>query len=275
MILPRICAFFTPSNEWNSLHVVRRFQHWSWKTQHYYLIAISINMISILFAMTLFNRDILFLITLVESTATFVFPRRTLIIALPCAQVEFTDPRWIPLTRRTTHICGTECEVDVVTWYAFPYLEIRSRLTVLPRENVIPNYRSDLDKRTILISRSARGWSSSLTRTILYRMNEQTRPAPSLPSWRLGGFPLPRNSLGKRFRELGGRPWTLESATLFPKGPCGRRSSRTSRNLGQGWFLVIQSEGCRSGAVHPIKSSTQTFECVSNPIRGSPSHYWP
>ena len=29
----------------------------------------------------------------VESTAIFVIPRRTLIIALPCDQVEFTDPR--------------------------------------------------------------------------------------------------------------------------------------------------------------------------------------
>ena len=189
-----------------------------------------------------------------------MIPRRTLIIALPCAQVEFTDPRWIPLTRRITHpvvrkdsrsrrvMCVSVsrdplkigrppswgrvtltrlvflredvlCVLPNVYLIVLPReddlactewtnrlvnctnLEIRSRFTVLPREDVM---------RRVSIVDSYRAKSSLV----------KTPPPP------LGVFFLSRNSLGKGFRELGrgggggGRePWKVR--LHFPKGPCG------------------------------------------------------
>ena len=123
----------------------------------------------------------------VESTATFVIPRRTLIIALPCAQVEFTDPRWIPLTRRTTHpVVGKDSRsrrVMCVSVSRDP-LEIgrppswgRVTLTrlVFPREDVLcvlPNVY------LIVLPRE----------DVMPRVSIVDSTAPSLPSWRLGDF---------------------------------------------------------------------------------------
>ena len=106
--------------------------------------------------------------------------------------VKFTDlvRGWIPLCPKDHPQCGTECEVDVVG-YGFPNLEIRSRLTVLPREDVCISL-------TVL--------------TVL------THDPPSLPRWRLGGFPLPRNRkgiprIGRADVNLGGK-----CDFAFPRG---------------------------------------------------------
>ena len=57
-------------------------------------------------------------------------------------------------------------------------------------------------------------------------------PRQVLPHEDLGVFPLPRNNLGKGFRELGGRPWTLESATSLSQGAMWP-IPKTHSNLGR------------------------------------------
>ena len=144
--------------------------------------------------------------------------------------------------------CETECEIDV--------FDVRSTESRDPLE---------IEICLILRWECRRIWSSPTN------WSYSNRVPPSLPR------PFPRNSLGKEFWEFSaGGIWREQWNFPFPKEPCGHCSSRTSRNLGQGWSPVILSVECRPGAVYSIISSTQTFECVSNPIRAtSHGHCWP
>ena len=163
----------------------------------------------------------------------------------------------------------------------WPYVLYCLYLTVLPCENVLTNWSDStyyLHVPNFRISRSTRDWQFPPVRicvfTCLYRLVLTPDP-PSLPRWRPGVFS--RNSLEKGFREFSaGGIWREQWNFPFPKGPCGHCLSRTRRNLGQEWSPIMLSVGCRPGAVHPIFSSTQIFEWVSNPIRATNhDHCWP
>ena len=176
---------------------------------------------------------------------------------------------YLSLTLRTVCVPNFRPREDVPNYRSdYTNLEIRSKLTVLPREDVcccliVLTSRTSESRDPLEIhspplwGRNAKGkctWSSSLVRTILPVQIGRTDSWPRLPSWRLEGFPLPRNSLGKGFRELGGRTWTLESATSLSQGTMWS-IPKTHRNLGQGWLFKLEVK-CRLKYLHPPRKCT-------------------
>ena len=160
------------------------------------------------------------------------------------------------------------CAVEfTATWFADEF-HFAPRTT----HNVGPNMKSTWLATNFRISKSSRDWQSSLVRisltlpdlTARTERNDRTTCTdcthcihpPSLPRWRLGGFPLPRNSLGKGFQKLDGRTSTLvESATSLSQGVMWF-IPKTHRNLGQGWLIGLEVRCRPSACIHRGKYTT-------------------
>ena len=189
----------------------------------------------------------------VESTATFECLRRTMRIAC------FVRRRF---TATVSRMNPTELEAPPTQWVgkdswsrrgAFsricPCLEVRSRAFLVPLDRAVRClwpfqnlcvfvFRDPLENQRLLTyGRDVKAVYSRLPLRQVF------------PREDLGVFPLPRNSLGKGFRELGWRPWTLESATSLSQGTMWP-IPKTHRNLGQRWLFKLEVRR-RPKCLHP------------------------
>ena len=133
---------------------------------------------------------------IVESTGTPVCGRALLIAPCVLRRIHRNLVReWIPLARRTTH--------NVVPNVKSTCFDMRSTES-----------RDPLEIEICLILRWECRWIRSSSFALCSYSN---RVPPSLPRWRLKDFPLPRNSLGKGFREFStGGIWREQWNFPFP-----------------------------------------------------------